>query len=65
MASLFAEYEIVKGLTFSASGNVDYSQGNMNKFTPSNLDEIHHENKSEGAIGRVLSISTEELLHFH
>lgn len=65
MASLFAEYEIVKGLTFSASGNVDYSQGNMNKFTPSNLDEIHHENKSEGAIGRVLSISTEELLHFN
>ncbi|MFR4037889.1 MAG: hypothetical protein ACLTZT_08885 [Butyricimonas faecalis] len=32
MASLFAEYEIVKGLTFSASGNRLFT-GNMNKFT--------------------------------
>ena len=65
MVSAFLEYELLKGLTFSASANIDFSQGNMNKFTPSTLDNMYHENKSEGAINRQILISTEELLHYN
>ena len=65
MVSAFLEYELLKGLTFSASANVDFSQGNMNKFTPSTLDESYHESKSEGAINRNVMLSTEELLHYN
>ena len=65
MVSAFLEYTLLKGLTFSASANIDFSQGNMNKFTPSTLDEVYHENKSEGAINRQILLSTEELLHYN
>ena len=65
MASMFMEYQIWKGFTLSASGNVDYSQGNMNKFTPSSMDQYYHENISRGQIYRAISISTEELLHYN
>lgn len=65
MASLFLEYKFLDGFSLSASGSVDYSQGNMNKFTPSNLDESYHESKSEGAIMRNIMISTEELLRYN
>ena len=65
MVTAFLEYNILKGLTFSASANVDFSQGNMNRFTPSSLDEVYHENKSEGAINRKVMLSTEELLHYN
>ena len=65
LVSAFLEYELLKGLTFSASANVDFSQGNMNKFTPSTLDEMYHESKSEGAINRNVMLSTEELLHYN
>lgn len=64
MASVFLEYEVLKGLTFSASGNLDYSQGNLNQFIPSTQDEKYHRNVSNGSVNRVLSISTEELLHY-
>lgn len=64
MASVYLEYEPIEGLTFSASGNVDYSQGNMNMFVPSSFDETYHRNASSGTINRVLAISTEELLHY-
>lgn len=65
MLSAYLEYKFLKGLTFSASANVDFSQGNMNQFTPSSLDEMYHENKSEGSINRVCALSTEELLHYN
>lgn len=65
MVSAFIEYELFKGFTFSASANVDFSQGNMNKFTPGSLDKSYHENKSEGAINRNVMLSTEELLHYN
>ena len=65
MVSPFLEYEIMKGLTVSASGNIDFSQANMNMFSPSSLDAEYHENKSEGAINRQIMLSTEELLHYN
>ena len=64
MASMFFEYDICKGLTFSLSGNVDYSQGNMNKFTPSSLDYFYHENNSNGAVNRAVTLFSEGLLHY-
>ena len=65
MVSAFGEYELLKGLTFSVSANVDFSQGNMNMFTPSTLDELYHEARSEGAINRQIMLSTEGLLHYN
>ena len=65
MVTAFFEYKLMKDLTFSASGNIDFSQGNMNKFTPSTFDEYYHENRSEGASNRKVMLSTEELLHYN
>ena len=65
MVTAFLEYEFLKGLTFSASGNIDYSQSNLNKYTPGVFDEYHHESKSEGNIGRQVMLSSEELLHYN
>ena len=65
MVSAFLEYEVIDGLSLSASANVDFSQGNMNLFSPSTLDDKYHENKSQGAINRMVMLSTEELLHYN
>ncbi len=65
MVTAFLEYEFFKGLTFSASGNIDYSQSNLNKYTPGVFDEYHNESKSEGNIGRQVMLSSEELLHYN
>ena len=64
MGSLLVEYELYKGLSLSASGMVDYTQGNTNEFTPSTLDAAYHENRSEGGIRRNVSLATEELLRY-
>ena len=64
MASIFMEYELLEGLSFSATGSVDYSQGNLNQFVPSFFDEKNHRNVSTGAMNRAIAISTEELLHY-
>ena len=64
MVSVFGRYEILKGLSFSASAGIDFSQGNKNLFTPSTMDEKYHENKSEGAISRTIALSTDELLEY-
>lgn len=64
MVSSLLEYNILKGLDFSASVNLDYSQGNQNMFRPSYLDVMHNENQSEGAISRKIMLATEELLHY-
>ncbi|MEQ2978294.1 SusC/RagA family TonB-linked outer membrane protein [Butyricimonas faecihominis] len=62
--SLLVEYQLLKGLSFSASGMADYSQSNLNNFNPSTLDPRNHENLSQGTIGRNISLSTEELLRY-
>lgn len=64
MGSLVLDYQLFKGLSFSASGMVDYSQGNMNEFTPSTLDVERNENITRGGIFRTVSLSTEELLRY-
>lgn len=63
-ASLFGEYKIFKGLTFSARGSVDFTQGNVNTFKPSTLDDTNHENVSQGRVGRNIALMNEELLRY-
>lgn len=64
IVSSLLEYNILTGLSFSASINLDYSQGNQNMFKPSYLDAAYNENQSEGAINRQIMLATEELLHY-
>ena len=65
MSSFLLEYQLLKRLTFSASANVDYSQSNLNRFTPSTLSPYDHENTSEGQSSRTISLLTEELLRYN
>lgn len=65
MGSLYLEFKPFKGLTLSAKGSIDFSQGNKNVFTPSTLDASRHESKSEGAIMRSIAISNEELIRYN
>ncbi len=65
LTSAFLEYRLWKGLTISASANVDYSQANLNKFTPSTLSGTANENTSAGNVFRTAQLSTEELLHYN
>ena len=58
-------YEIVRNLSLKISGSVDYNQQNMNQFSPSTLDTYYHWSKSEGNIGRNLSILNENLLNYN
>lgn len=64
MGSLYLEYNLFKGLTFSAKGSIDYSQSNKNEFKPSDLDRSRGENRSEGDISRTIALSNEELLRY-
>lgn len=64
MTSLRLTYEILKGLTLSASGAIDYAQFNTNQFTPSTLDPYYHDNLSAGQVSRSLSWLNEELLTY-
>lgn len=64
MTSLRLKYQIYKGLTFSVSGAIDYSQFNTNQFSPSALDPYYNENLSIGQISRSLSWLNEELLTY-
>ncbi|WP_231932356.1 MULTISPECIES: SusC/RagA family TonB-linked outer membrane protein [Butyricimonas] len=64
MANVVLTYYILNGLQLSASGNVDYSQANLNKFEPSYLNPNVNENKSSGEISRNVSLNTEELLTY-
>ncbi|WP_052634315.1 SusC/RagA family TonB-linked outer membrane protein [Sanguibacteroides justesenii] len=64
MASMSVQYNAWKGITLSASGSVDYAQGNKNQFKPSVLNPDEKENMSDGSIGRAVRLETEELLHW-
>lgn len=64
MGNLGVELALIDGLTLSASGNVDFSQANLNYFRPSTLDIYYHENVSRGKVERHLAYSTEELLRY-
>lgn len=62
--NLVLDYEIIPGLHLRVSGGIDYNQQNMNQFSPSTLDKYYHWSKSEGNIGRSLSILNENLLSY-
>ena len=55
--------DIWKGLSFSASLGLDFSQNNSNVFEPSYLD-ARGNNKSTGLIARNISITQENLLRY-
>lgn len=55
--------DIIKGLQFTASLGVDFSQSNTNVFEPSYLDSSG-ENKSTGWINRNLGLTQESLLRY-
>ena len=63
--SLLMEYEILKGLSISVSGMLDFTQGNLNQFRPSTLDPQFNENYSKGGMLRKISLLTEELLRYN
>ena len=65
MGSVYLELKPVKGLTLSAKGSVDFSQGNQNVFTPSTFDKQWHENRSEGDVLRTIAVSNEELIRYN
>lgn len=62
--NLVLDYEIIPDLHLRVSGGIDYNQQNMNQFSPSTLDKYYHWSKSEGNIGRSLSILNENLLSY-
>lgn len=55
--------DIIKGLQFTASLGLDFSQNNTNVFEPSYLDR-EGENKSTGWINRNIGITQENLLKY-
>lgn len=57
-------YDIIRNLNLKISGSVDYNQQNMNQFKPGTMDTEHHWSKSEGNIGRNLSLLNENLLNY-
>lgn len=62
--NLVLDYELFRNLHLRVSGGIDYNQQNMNNFTPSTMDKYYHWSKSEGTIGRNLSILNENLLSY-
>lgn len=62
--NLVLDYEIIHDLHLRVSGGIDYNQQNMNQFSPSTLDKYYHWSKSEGNIGRSISILNENLLSY-
>lgn len=64
MVTAFLGYDMPCGLSASFSGNIDFSQANLNQFTPSDLDIYYHENASTGTISRAIMLSMEGLLNY-
>ena len=64
ISSLNMEFQLMKGLTLSGIGAVDYAQFNVNEFRPSTLDGAYHRNVSMGEISRDISLMNEELLKY-
>ena len=64
MANLVLTYNIIDGLSLSASANLDFSQANLNKFEPSYLNKSTKETRSSGTVARNVSLNTEELLNY-
>ena len=64
ISSLNLEFQLYDGLTLSGLGAVDYTQSNVNEFTPSTLDGALHRNVSLGEVSRKISLMNEELLNY-
>ena len=57
-------YRILEGLSISSSLAIDYSQANLNTFSPAYLDPTYKETKSEGEIGRDMLLTNDNLLNY-
>lgn len=57
-------YDIIRNLNLKISGSIDFNQQNMNQFSPSSWDKYYHWTRSEGTIGRNLSLLNENLLNY-
>lgn len=65
ISSLGLEFQLWKGLTLSGMGAVDYTQFNVNEFSPSTLDiNEKPQSVSSGNVNRSLSLMNEELLKY-
>ncbi len=62
--NLVLDYEFIRNLHLRVSGGIDFNQQNVNTFQPSTLDKKQHWSKSEGSIGRSISILNENLLNY-
>ncbi len=62
--NLVLDYEILRDLHLRLSGGIDYNQNNLNHFEPSTFDSHHHWSKSEGQVGRSISLLNENLLSY-
>lgn len=63
--NLQLSYEILKGLSISTSLAVDFSQANLNTFSPNYLDPTYKETKSEGEIGRDMLLTNDNLVNYN
>ena len=64
-ANLKLGYEVIKGLNISTSLALDFTQANLNTFSPTYLDPTYHEAKSEGEIGRDLTLLNDNLVSYN
>lgn len=62
--NMVLDYEIIRNLHLKASAGVDFNQQNQNTFKPSTLDAYTHFSKSEGTIGRTVTLLNENLLTY-
>ncbi|MEG1738034.1 MAG: SusC/RagA family TonB-linked outer membrane protein [Odoribacter sp.] len=62
--SLNLNYEIMKGLSFSTSGSLDFNQQNQNHFEPSTIS-TEKRSKSEGVIAKDIMLLNENLLNYN
>lgn len=63
--NMVLDYEIIRNLHLKITGGVNFNQQNQNVFQPKALDAYSHFSKSEGAIGRELSLLNENLLTYN
>ena len=63
--SLQLGLDIIKGLHASSSLAVDFTQANLNTFSPDYLDPSYKEAKSQGAVERDIMLTNDNLVNYN
>ena len=63
--SLQLGLDIIDGMHFSSSLGVDFTQANLNTFSPDYLDPSYHEAKSQGTVERDMTLTNDNLLNYN